>query len=169
MSELVGALPTRSASERLLRRVRDEAPADAVAACAEETRERAARRARGERNPPVPGRGRRAAVARVIRQTDRNIRNLYEAQLAARAEAREPRRLRPPDDAYAMLPDAQAAVDEVRRARDAYYAAIADALPPHTAGTRPSGADAARFAEVRSVTGLDPAHLRRIQRTVHAR
>ncbi|GAA3862272.1 hypothetical protein [Streptomyces sedi] len=135
----------------------------------EELRARAARRARGERNPPVPGRGRRAAIARLIGQTERNVRNLYEAEIAARATAGSPGRIRQPDDAFDRLPDAQQAVDEVTAARDDYYEAVADALPPHVEGARPSGRDAERFAEVRAVTGLDPSHLRRLQRTVQDR
>ncbi|WP_129840425.1 hypothetical protein [Streptomyces sp. RFCAC02] len=131
-----------------------------------EKREREARRARGEKNPPVRGRGRRAAIARLIGQTEQNVRNLYEAELAYREATDRPRRLTEPDAAFALLPEAQRAVDEVTVARDAYYAAIADALPPHVHGARPSGADADRFAEVRRITGLDPSHLRRIQRGV---
>ncbi|GAB2872580.1 hypothetical protein [Streptomyces mayteni] len=132
----------------------------------EEKRERAARKARGGKNPPVPGRGRRAAIARLIGQTEQNVRNLHEAELAYREAADRPRRLADPDTAFALLPEAQQGVDEVIAARDAYYDAIADALPPHVEGARPSGPDATRFAEVRSITGLDPSHLRRIQRGV---
>ncbi|TDC24483.1 hypothetical protein E1265_09605 [Streptomyces sp. 8K308] len=132
----------------------------------EEKQEREARRARGEKNPPVPGRGRRTEIARLIDQTERNVRNIHEAELAYREATNRPRRLAEPDAAFAELPEAQRAVDEVIAARDAYYAAIAHALPPRKEGARVSGADADRFGEVRETTGLDPSHLRRIQRAV---
>jgi hypothetical protein len=124
------------------------------------------RRARGQKNPPVPGWGRRPAIAQAIGQSERNVRNLLEAELARRETTGQPRRLADPDSAFALLPEAQRAVDEVTRARDAYYEAIADALPPHIRGARPSKAEAERFAEVRAITGLDASHLRRIQRGV---
>ncbi|MET2714573.1 hypothetical protein ABXV03_02380 [Streptomyces harbinensis] len=132
----------------------------------EEKALREQRKARGEKNPPIPGRGRRPAIARLIGQTERNVRNLHETELARRHKAGQPRRLTDPDTALSELHQAQRLVDEVAAARDAYYEAIAEALPPHIKGTRPTGPDADRFTEVKTITGLDPAHLRRIQRTV---
>jgi hypothetical protein len=132
----------------------------------EDKRLRQERKARGEKNPPVPGWGRRPAIARAIGQSERNVRNLLDAELARREITGQPRRLADPDSAFALLPEAQRAVDEVTRARDAYYEAIADALPPYVRGARPSNAEAERFAEVRAITGLDASHLRRIQRGV---
>ncbi|MGW7295353.1 hypothetical protein ACWGIB_23545 [Streptomyces xiamenensis] len=132
----------------------------------EEKTLREQRRARGEKNPPIPGRGRRPAIARAINQTERNVHNLYEAELARRRQAEQPRRLTDPDTALAELHEAQRLVDEVATARDAYYEAIAEALPSHIKGTRPTGPDADRFTDVKAITGLDPAHLRRIQRAI---
>ncbi|UWM49717.1 hypothetical protein N0X72_12205 [Streptomyces carpaticus] len=129
----------------------------------EEKTLREQRRARGEKNPRIPGRGRRPAIARLIGQTERNVRNLYETELARRHKAGQPRRLTDPDAAFSELHQAQRLVDEVATARDAYYEAIAEALPPHITGTRPTGPDADRFTEVKAITGLDPARLRRIQ------
>ncbi|MFG2737904.1 hypothetical protein ACGFX7_24165 [Streptomyces harbinensis] len=132
----------------------------------EEKALREQRKAQGEKNPPIPGRGRRPVIARLIGQTERNVRNLHEAELARRHKADQPRRLTDPETALAELRQTQRLVDEVATARDAYYEAIAEALPPHIKGTRPTGSDADRFAEVKAITGLDPAHLRRIQRGV---
>lgn len=127
------------------------------------------RKERGETNPKVPGWGRRGAVARIIGQSERNVRNLQEAELAYREAKGLPRRLEDPDTALKLLPQAQKAVAEVADARNAYYEAIADALPPRVPGSRPTQADGERFSQVTHITALDTSHLRRIQRGVEER
>lgn len=158
---LHGLLPEREARRNSL-----VADAHADPLTDEEKRVRGERTARGEKNPPIRGWGRRSAIARFIGQSERNVRNLRDAELAYREATGKPRRLAGPDAALALLPEAQKAVDEVTQARDAYYEAIADALPPHIEGTRPTRGDADRFAQVKTITGLDSSHLRRIQRGV---
>jgi hypothetical protein len=161
LDRLEKALPEREARRNSLL-----ADAHADPLTEQELREREELRERGERLPPVRGRGRRAAIARIIGQTERHVRNLYEAELARRQAAGQPRRLEDDGLAFELLADAQAAVQEVLDARAAYYEAIASCLPPHVEGARPSGPEADRFAGVRAITGLDASHLRRIQRAV---
>ncbi|MEV1008381.1 hypothetical protein [Streptomyces sp. NPDC049881] len=156
---LQGLQPAREARRNSLL-----ADAHADPLTGEEKALREQRKARGEKNSPIPGRGRRQEIARLIRQTDRNVRNLHETELARRRRAGLPRRLADPDTAFAQLGEAQQQLDEVTAARDSYHEAIAEALPPYAPGTRPSGPDADRFTEVKAITNLDPAYLRRIQR-----